>query len=173
MLEQTEKFGMSDMESELQKLEDQLDANEEDELFCVACNKEMRNEKAFATHRTQKKHLENVRLLKEVMIEEDLLNSDDLKDSDDELEEAIEEVVDIVQEEQAVEEEDVVKPTKKKNKKKAKLDKSSKKQTSAVGPVLATVVSDLQCAVCMIEFSSKNKLFSHLKSTGHAVLLKS
>ena len=52
LLEQTkEEFGMSEMEDELQKLEDQLDANEEDELFCVACNKELRNEKAFAAHR--------------------------------------------------------------------------------------------------------------------------
>ena len=51
LLEQTEEFGMSEMEDELQKLEDQLDANQEDELFCVACNKELRNEKAFAAHR--------------------------------------------------------------------------------------------------------------------------
>ena len=52
LLEQTkEEFGMSEMEDELQKLEDQLDANEDDELFCVACNKELRNEKAFAAHR--------------------------------------------------------------------------------------------------------------------------
>merc|ERR1712083_650258 len=84
LLEQTWEFGMSEMEDELQKLEDQLDANEEDELFCVACNKELRNEKAFAAHRNQKKHLENVRILKESMMEEDLLNSDDLKDTDDE-----------------------------------------------------------------------------------------
>merc|ERR1712037_44275 len=82
LLEQTEEFGMSEMENELQRLEDDLDANQEDELFCVACNKELRNEKAFAAHRNQKKHLENVRKLKESMMEEDLLNSDDLKDSD-------------------------------------------------------------------------------------------
>ena len=82
LLEQTEEFGMSEMENELQRLEDDLDANEEDELFCMACNKELRNEKAFAAHRKQKKHLENVKKLKEVMMEEDLLNSDDFKDSD-------------------------------------------------------------------------------------------
>ena len=76
LLKETEEFGMSEMEDQLQKLEDELDANEEDELFCVACNKELRNEKAFAAHRTQKKHLENVRLLKESMMEDDLLNRD-------------------------------------------------------------------------------------------------
>merc|ERR1712008_586500 len=38
--------------SELQK--------HEDDFFCVACNKELRNEKYFAAHRNQKKHLENV-----------------------------------------------------------------------------------------------------------------
>ena len=54
LLEQTEEFGMSEMENELQRLEDDLDANQEDELFCVACNKELRNEKAFAAHRNQK-----------------------------------------------------------------------------------------------------------------------
>ena len=45
-------FGMKSMEDELERLEDALDAEEEDNLFCVACDKEMRNEKAFATHRT-------------------------------------------------------------------------------------------------------------------------
>ena len=30
-------------------------------------------------------------------------------------------------------------------------------------------VNELQCAVCKDEFSSKNKLFNHLKQSGHAV----
>ena len=229
LLEQTEEFGMSEMENELQRLEDDLDANQEDELFCVACNKELRNEKAFAAHRNQKKHLENVRKLKESMMEEDLLNSDDLKDSDqseaevEELEELqtyikeeakdikdikenIEEVVksskvkkkkkqknkdsgkdllnsdelkDSDQSEAEVEHlkseiadkpkdtvesiEEVVKPSKGKNKKKRKAKDSGK--PSAV----SSSVGELQCAVCKYEFKSKNKLFNHLKETGHAV----
>ena len=230
LLEQTEEFGMSEMENELQRLEDDLDANQEDELFCVACNKELRNEKAFAAHRNQKKHLENVRKLKESMMEEDLLNSDDLKDSDqseaevEELEELqtyikdeakdikdikenIEEVVksskvkkkkkqknkdsgkdllnsdelkDSDQSEAEVEHlkseiadkpkdtvesiEEVVKPSKGKNKKKRKA-KDSGKPSAAV----SSSVGELQCAVCKYEFKSKNKLFNHLKETGHAV----
>ena len=30
---------------------------------------------------------------------------------------------------------------------------------------------DLECVVCKQEFPSKNKLFNHLKNTGHAVAL--
>ena len=167
MLEDAQ-FGMSEMEEELQKLEDQLDANEEDELFCVACNKELRNEKAFAAHRNQKKHLENVRLLKESMMEEDLLNSDDLKDSDEELLDEVKEPHDIVEEKQLAEsvpEEDTQKVTKGKNKKKSKGKKTAKNSTG--------MVNELQCAVCKVECPSKNKLFLHLKETGHAVALKS
>ena len=44
---------MGEMEEALQQLEDRLDAEEED-LYCVACDKEMRNEKAFAAHRLQR-----------------------------------------------------------------------------------------------------------------------
>ena len=259
LLEQTEEFGMSEMENELQRLEDDLDANQEDELFCVACNKELRNEKAFAAHRNQKKHLENVRKLKETMMEEDLLNSDDLKDSDqseaevEELEELqsyikdeakdikdikenIEEVVksskvkskkkqktknsgkdllnsdelkDSDQSEAEVENleceiidepkdtiesiEEVVKPSKGKSKKKRKakdsgkpsaaselqkLDDNQKKhlenvkkksKDSGKPSAVSSSVGELQCAVCKYEFKSKNKLFNHLKETGHAV----
>ena len=168
MLEDAQ-FGMSEMEEELQKLEDQLDANEEDELFCVACNKELRNEKAFAAHRNQKKHLENVRLLKESMMEEDLLNSDDLKDSDEDLPQEANDNHDTVEAKQLTEsvlEEETPKAAKGKNKKKGKGKKNAKNASSAK-------VNELQCAVCNEEFTSKNKLFSHLKESGHAVALKS
>ena len=171
LLEQTEEFGMSEMENELQKLEDDLDANQEDELFCVACNKELRNEKAFAAHRNQKKHLENVKKLKEAMMEDDLLNSDDLKDSDDsepEDEQLNDQLDDKIHLETKVTEieEDLAKPSKSKSKKKRKTKDSGKSNgtTSTIG--------ELQCAVCEGEFKSKNKLFNHLKETGHAVAKK-
>ena len=35
---------MGEMEEALQQLEDRLDADEEEDLYCVACDKEMRNE---------------------------------------------------------------------------------------------------------------------------------
>jgi len=31
--------------------------------------------------------------------------------------------------------------------------------------------ADRRCAVCKAEFSSKNKLFTHLKNTGHSIYL--
>ena len=85
-------FGMKDMEDELRVLEDKLDAEDVDELFCVACNKEMRNEKAFASHRKQKKHLENVERLRETLLNDELLSSDELKDDSDAESEKIEHV---------------------------------------------------------------------------------
>jgi len=54
-------IGAKDMENELLKLEKQLDSD--DELYCVACDKHMRNEKAFVSHMKQKKHLENQEML--------------------------------------------------------------------------------------------------------------
>ena len=35
----------------------------QDTLYCAACDKEMRNEKAFATHQKSSKHLENVEIV--------------------------------------------------------------------------------------------------------------
>ncbi|GAB1606298.1 dnaJ homolog subfamily C member 21-like [Argonauta hians] len=42
-----------------------------DELFCVACNKAFKSDKAFANHERSKKHKENVILLKRQMEEEE------------------------------------------------------------------------------------------------------
>lgn len=78
-------LGMKSMEDELEKLEDALDAEEEDNLYCVACDKEMRNEKAVAAHSSSKKHLENVERLKELLREEEgLVTSSDNDCSDQE-----------------------------------------------------------------------------------------
>merc|ERR1712179_262766 len=66
-----------------EKRQKQLDAEDDDELFCVACDKEMRNEKAFASHIKQKKHLENVERLRETLLKDELISSDDLKDDSD------------------------------------------------------------------------------------------
>ena len=84
---------MKDMEDELRVLEDKLDAEDVDELFCVACNKEMRNEKAFASHRKQKKHLENVERLRETLLKDELVSSDELKDDSDAESQEIEHIV--------------------------------------------------------------------------------
>ncbi|XP_048759985.2 dnaJ homolog subfamily C member 21-like isoform X2 [Ostrea edulis] len=72
---------MTELEGDLQKLESQFggentDEEEEDddyidELFCVACNKAFKSEKAFVNHEKSKKHKENVATLQEDMRRED------------------------------------------------------------------------------------------------------
>lgn len=247
---QKEGLGMEELEEALQQLEDRLDADEEDELYCVACEKEMRNEKAFAAHRLQKKHIENVELLKKAMLEENLLHSDDLKDDSDSDQTESEEQSEAVPEPetepepekpaktkkdkknkkkavqiestngktsenssgdeeksgQCVLEENVTKSSKAKNKVKkknqgkqesvqqmpaavekaayraseekppAKKGNKGKRRGAKKGdddsdaddapPPVSTI-----CAVCKEDFKSKNKLFAHLKSSGHAVPL--
>ncbi|KAK2193351.1 hypothetical protein NP493_15g05021 [Ridgeia piscesae] len=58
------------------KLQDSEEEEEEeevyeDDLFCVACNKLFKTEKAFANHEKSKKHKENVLLLRSLMEEEE------------------------------------------------------------------------------------------------------
>ena len=231
-------FGMKDMENELRVLEDRLDAEDDDELFCVACDKEMRNEKAFASHRKQKKHLENVERLRETLLKDELISSDDLKDDSDteaQKEETmitaeVNETKDAPSSEKLEGEEDVLKNNKSaKRKTKSKRNKNSKtvpnkddsdneaqeeEETTIIAEVNETkdtpsskklkdeedvmqnnksakrktklkrtknsktvpnstvdLNTDLGCAVCKKEFPSKNKLFRHLKETGHSVAL--
>merc|ERR1712173_319079 len=104
-------FGMANTEDELRVLEERLDAEDDDELFCIACNKEMRNEKAFASHRKQKKHLENVEQLRKALLEDELIHSDELVSDDAESKELIGEDVSINQE-ATVPEENTDKPDK-------------------------------------------------------------
>lgn len=56
--------------------EEDFDEYEDDEddindLYCVACNKEFKTEKAFANHQTSKKHQDNVEKLKREMLAEE------------------------------------------------------------------------------------------------------
>ena len=167
-------FGMANMEDELRVLEERLDAEDDDELFCIACNKEMRNEKAFAAHRKQKKHLENVSALRETLLKEEMINSDELKSDSDSTEDLIGEDVSINLEATVPEENKTLEPDAEpkdsppKRKKQKKKTKGSSKKSSKNSEGLN---NDLGCVVCKQEFSSKNKLFSHLKDSGHAVAL--
>lgn len=69
----------SNLEKELKEIEttiasqfnDQSDDSDNDDLFCVACNKYFKTEKSFANHEKSKKHKENVAMLKNSMLEED------------------------------------------------------------------------------------------------------
>ena len=171
-------FGMNDMEEELRVLEDKLDADDDDELFCVACNKEMRNEKAFASHRKQRKHLDNVEKLREALLEDDLVNSEELVSSDsaEELQE-----LDSTSKDQQISNDEIGKDEKpkqlasaeiKQNKKTRRNKNANKKNGNTSENDKAYKVDSLNCAVCKQEFPSKNKLFGHLKDTGHAVALR-
>lgn len=202
-------FGMKSMEDELERLEDALDAEEEDNLFCVACDKEMRNEKAFATHRSSKKHLENVERLKEMLQDEDLMSSsDEVPSSDHEPEPPTPEAESDRQHSEA---EETPSPNKSDKKSKASKKKqknnnkdlqnsdndedrtavksvsdvptgakgNKKKRRKAKGSTkhcedgsadaAAELIDPLSCQVCKTKFQSKNKLFSHLKESKHAV----
>jgi len=171
-------FGMKDMEDELRVLEDRLDAKDDDELFCVACNKEMRSEKAFASHRKQKKHLENVERLRETLLEEEFFNSDDLESDDNVAEVLVSEENPSIPDgnaltennEEAIIDKDVKTETHgepRKQKPRAKKNNKHKKSSQTSN----CVNTELGCAVCKKEYPSKNKLFNHLKESGHSVAL--
>lgn len=74
----------SNLEKELEEIESTLDSefkdessdSEIDDLYCVACGKYFRTEKAFANHEKSKKHKEKVILLREtVLVENEYFNS--------------------------------------------------------------------------------------------------
>ena len=171
---------MKDMEDELRVLEDRLDAKDDDELFCVACNKEMRSEKAFSSHRKQKKHLENVERLRETLLEEEFFNSDDLESDDNFVEVPISEDNSSIpngnglkesNEEGIIDKDDKTQKheelPKQKQKPKTKKNKNKNKKSSQT----TDVNTELGCVVCKKEYPSKNKLFNHLKESGHSVAL--
>ncbi|XP_065222541.1 dnaJ homolog subfamily C member 21-like [Planococcus citri] len=123
----------SNLEKELKEIEstiasefdDKSDDSDNDDLYCVACNKFFRTEKSFANHEKSKKHKENAALLKNSMIEEEDLVNGTVSDSD------VEEI-DVDGEENAVpdvesSEEEL---PQKKNKSKKKNKKKSRKVSS-------------------------------------------
>jgi DnaJ homolog subfamily A member 5 len=165
-----------------------------DVIECVACGKTFKSEKAFACHENSKKHKEAVKQLKaELLLDEDLEESlldgsltpaDSLDNCFDELTSAAADLkLDTVED---VTHELIVENTKndiglpletegeldsspnvslatdtsagstQKKRRRAPKDKS---KTSA--PVIA-------CNVCAESFSSRTKLFDHIKESGHA-----
>lgn len=85
----------SNVEAELKVIEDSLiaeygssDEVESDDdmtncLYCVACNKVFKTEKAFQNHEKSKKHKENIELIKvEMLNDEELINSTESAEND-------------------------------------------------------------------------------------------
>lgn len=78
----------SNVEAELKVIEDSLIAeygsgdevkSDDDSancLYCVACNKVFKTEKAFQNHEKSKKHKENIELIKYEMYDEEMLNNE-------------------------------------------------------------------------------------------------
>ncbi|XP_013994345.2 dnaJ homolog subfamily C member 21 [Salmo salar] len=249
---------MSEMEKELQQMEaqygkefgdaseseeedqrrgdEQKDETEEllddyyDDLYCPACDKSFKSDKAMKNHEKSKKHREMVVLLRQQLEEEDetLGLKDEEEEEDEELEEAprqklskkqkkkkrqqqngrspTEEVVgkgvapeptstptDNIPEsplstqtsgeaedpqpasepQQAAAEEDLTATEPKssgKTKGKNNGGKDSKKNVQPQGGVEKGGAEELnlRCVTCHYEFSTRNKLFDHLKTTGHA-----
>lgn len=83
------EFGEEHSEDDSVTDEDGDDVGDEDDeydsLFCVACNKAFKTDKAFMNHEKSKKHKENVQLLKDVMKddEEEFMKNGENDDGDD------------------------------------------------------------------------------------------
>lgn len=241
-LEEIEKNLVEQFGEEFSDSEDEEQEKDFNNLYCVACNKIFKTEKAFENHELSKKHKENIAALKEVMLnengcDEEFDNIEECVESESNYEENldddisqndIEAVDDIVQtkpkkkrksrnvlpvdsqethsdidknildqHDNSADNVDIVpeKKQKKKNKrsgnktksdiiekssepenvtdvanKKNKGDKKIKKDNERN---LLDIDTDHNCVTCKSSFSSKNKLFDHLKKTGHGVYIPS
>ncbi|KAF8773716.1 DnaJ subfamily C member 21 like protein [Argiope bruennichi] len=206
---------------------DEEEEEEPDALYCVACEKDFRSEKAMKNHENSKKHKENVALLKYLMEEEEagLQNDEEnavdeenppMTDSDAEKtsEALLEELVrsssskskkkkkknknvlaettlndDIENKEELsskLEEVTIVDPPEESNCTNTKVppkndtsNKKDKKIKVKKEKVPETPSEDIEeeikekpntiCEKCNRNFLSRNKLFEHLKESGHAV----
>ncbi|XP_076371459.1 dnaJ homolog subfamily C member 21 isoform X2 [Tachypleus tridentatus] len=258
--QESEWSSMSVLEKELKEMEAHLDqqfgqtedsgedpdksddSGEELGLFCIACDKAFKSDKALRNHEKSKRHRENVLLLKTAMEEDDeeleqLLNNDFVLDYEDETEvteittstskkkkkkkqkratvdnqdeEDVKEDVDVLTEDVSLKTEFLNQPPKdtetntsddyyhvssddnlkdiqmnitdldcqatmdKNTRNKHLSNKTKKKKKVDVKSVTSESTSkqsSTKCSMCGSEFLSRNKLFSHLKETGHSVYI--
>ncbi|XP_022105462.1 dnaJ homolog subfamily C member 21-like [Acanthaster planci] len=66
-----EEFGDDSGSSGSHSVENCQEEDVLDDLFCIACNKDFKSEKAFSNHQNSKKHRDNVAFLKEQMEDEE------------------------------------------------------------------------------------------------------
>ncbi|KAG7237024.1 hypothetical protein INR49_032894 [Caranx melampygus] len=151
---------------------DELTIDYYDDLYCPACDKSFKSDKAMKNHEKSKKHREMVALLRQqLQEEEDSLGLNQEGNEENEQEE----------EEEEVEEEEEEKPRQKLSKK----QKRKKKQKEVVHHTAPEEEEEwqqsrnqhqhrplkevnLRCVTCNNEFPTRNKLFDHLKTSGHA-----
>ncbi|XP_072517839.1 dnaJ homolog subfamily C member 21 [Salminus brasiliensis] len=238
-----QQFGdASDTEEELDDTQDRVDADAVDgaddvdefydDLYCPACDKSFKSDKAMKNHEKSKKHREMVALLRQQLEEEDECLTSAEKDGEEEeageedeeeerddaprqklskkqkkkkrqqkntnnapeepkaespVPDSTEGVTpptqtgsneDIPASEDLTEEvkKDGLEPNKGSSKTKGKKGgKDSKKNSKPQGggEVLQEKELNLRCVTCHYEFTSRNKLFDHLKTTGHATAVQS
>ncbi|XP_076063989.1 dnaJ homolog subfamily C member 21 isoform X3 [Oratosquilla oratoria] len=152
--------------------EEEVDGEIMDDLYCAACNKFFKSDKAFANHERSKKHKENLEILKsEMQLEDELYIQDEKHDLLDEQLESqnIEQVAESqVDDTSAVTGE--LKPQDYLEKKYINNNKSNKKKHGKNTADNGEQEAVLTCKICSQAFPSKNKLFNHIKSSGHAAL---
>ncbi|KAM3600093.1 uncharacterized protein V6R79_017312 [Siganus canaliculatus] len=237
-----EEFGDASESEEEENSEEAVDAEQPDgddltidyydDLYCPACDKSFKSDKAMKNHEKSKKHRELVALLRQQLEEEDDalgLNQDvggegnEQEDVDEDEEEEedrprqklskkqkrkkkqqkvvtspleAEEVVEAEEEEpkptpcdedvpenaadsNESEKQDEQLPTEVKNSGKPKGKKGGGKEkiknvkSNTGGEQVAEKEVILRCVICNNEFPTRNKLFDHLKSSGHASALPS
>lgn len=92
------EFGDEDSSYDEKSTDDSEDEYEESShLFCIACNKLFKTEKAFQNHENSKKHKENVTAMKEQMLaEEDEMNNDSNIEGEESLQESCDDETSII-----------------------------------------------------------------------------
>uniref|UniRef100_A0AAY4DIA1 DnaJ homolog subfamily C member 21 n=1 Tax=Denticeps clupeoides TaxID=299321 RepID=A0AAY4DIA1_9TELE len=185
--EELEIAASQEGDEELEELAEYFDG-----LYCPACEKSFKTDKSMRNHEKSKKHREMVALLRQQLeIEDECLNSVDGEEKEEDDEEEEEEA------------EDTPRLSKKQKKKKrqqkiAQVSASLAAFTlqyllfslqyfvpcysfccSQLGTSRAETEgklckeANLRCVTCEFEFATRNKLFDHLKMTGHATALSS
>ncbi|KAI4882879.1 hypothetical protein NFI96_013094 [Prochilodus magdalenae] len=203
-----------------------------DDLYCPACDKSFKSDKAMKNHEKSKKHREMVALLRQQLEEEEESlsltterNGEDEEDVEEDEEEkddaprqklskkqkkkkrqqknmnnvpeepksespVPESTEDVTPQAQTASNEDVpasedpkedikkeaAEPNKSSGKPKVKKggkDTKKNNKPQGGGDVSQEKEPNLRCVTCQYEFSSRNKLFDHLKTTGHASALQS
>ncbi|XP_018605715.1 dnaJ homolog subfamily C member 21 [Scleropages formosus] len=199
-----------------------------DDLYCPACDKAFKTDKAMKNHEKSRKHREMVVLLRQQLEEEDMslkCNVDEVEEKEEEEEDEKEEQEETPKQKYKPSEEllemdpvpmqcvpedptplpsdnskDVLHPqspvnetteitventqhgesrpveTKSSGKMKGKKNgRDSKKRSKLQGSTEEAPEKELnlRCVTCQFEFTSRNKLFDHLKTTGHATALSS
>jgi DnaJ family protein A protein 5 len=158
-------------------------SDEANELYCVACNKSFKSDKAFLNHENSRKHKEFVYLMKAHIQQE---NEELLLNDSESTNITNEEIVQLPINNQTSKSKKKKKKQRRNNREILSSDEepeentqeeeqvstepiptTEKKKPSTVDEISETPII-LQCFVCKEEFPSRNALFKHIKELDHA-----